>query len=202
MWKEEREKLLKAGSELADHLRGSYALPEGQQPLSEETLEQAAMGLAQSYDWKNGGWGRAPKFPQPMAIEFLLMRAAKGDRLALDIATHALRAMAKGGMYDVVGGGFARYSTDNEWLVPHFEKMLYDNAQLALAYLHGYLLTGKKLSAGSARRPSILSGVNSPDPRAGSIAAWMPIPKAKRESSTFGAKRRFARLCPIRRMRI
>jgi uncharacterized protein len=141
MWKEDREKMLKAGNELVDHLRGSYALPEGQGPLSEETLEQAAMGLAQSYDWKNGGWGRAPKFPQPMAIEFLLMRAAKGDRSALDIATHALRAMAKGGMYDVVGGGFARYSTDNEWLVPHFEKMLYDNAQLALAYLHGYLLT-------------------------------------------------------------
>lgn len=99
--------------------------------------------MAQNYDWKNGGWGRAPKFPQPMAIEFLLRRAAQGDRLAMDIASHALYAMAKGGMYDVVGGGFARYSTDDRWLVPHFEKMLYDNAQLALVYLHAYLLTGE-----------------------------------------------------------
>ena len=106
------------------------------------------MALAQSYDWTHGGWGRAPKFPQPMAIEFLLSRAAGGlgrtaDKFALEIAVHALRAMAKGGMYDVVGGGFARYSTDDRWLVPHFEKMLYDNAQLARAYLHAYLLTGE-----------------------------------------------------------
>ena len=68
------------------------------------------------------GWGQAPKVPQPMVIEFLLRLAARGDKTALEMATHALTSMAKGGMYDVVGGGFARYSTDNEWLVPHFEK--------------------------------------------------------------------------------
>jgi uncharacterized protein len=142
LWKEDRERLLKAGDELTGHLQASYSTPRGGKPLADETLQQASLALAQSYDWQHGGWGKAPKFPQPMAIEFLLVRAARGDKFALDIATHALHAMAKGGMYDVVGGGFARYSTDDKWLVPHFEKMLYDNAQLALAYLHGFLLTG------------------------------------------------------------
>jgi hypothetical protein len=142
LWREDREKLLKAGNELAGHLRTAYSTPVNHGPLVKDTLEKASLILAQTYDWGHGGWGKAPKFPQPMAIEFLLARSALGDQLALDIGIHALKAMAKGGMYDVVGGGFARYSTDDDWLVPHFEKMLYDNAQLALAYLHGYLLTG------------------------------------------------------------
>ena len=141
-WREDRGRLSQAGDELSGHLRQSYSFPETKGPLAMETLEQASLALAQSYDWQHGGWGKAPKFPQPMAVEFLFIRAAHGDKFAMEIATHALRAMAKGGMYDVVGGGFARYSTDHDWLVPHFEKMLYDNAQLALAYLHGYLLTG------------------------------------------------------------
>jgi hypothetical protein len=99
------------------------------------------MTLAQSYDWENGGWGEAPKFPQAMVIRFLLQRASRGDKFARDIATHALRAMAKGGMYDVIGGGFSRYSVDDKWLIPHFEKMLYDNALLSRGYLHAYMLT-------------------------------------------------------------
>jgi uncharacterized protein YyaL (SSP411 family) len=106
-------------------------------------LEQVTATLAQAYDWDHGGWGRAPKFPQPMIIEYLIQRGTRGDKLALDMAEHALHAMAKGGMYDVIGGGFARYSVDNRWHTPHFEKMLYDNAQLALSYLHAYLVTGK-----------------------------------------------------------
>src|SRR3989304_5264339 len=77
-----------------------------------------------------------------MTIDFLLSRATQGDKLALDLARHALTAMSRGGMYDVIGGGFARYSVDDVWLVPHFEKMLYDNSQLARAYLHGFLVTG------------------------------------------------------------
>ena len=77
-----------------------------------------------------------------MVIEFLLRRAIRGDKFALEIAEHVLRLMSRGGMYDVIGGGFSRYSTDNSWLVPHFEKMLYDNAQLSLVYLHAYLITG------------------------------------------------------------
>jgi len=141
LWREERGKVAQAGQQLLGQIKQAE-LPSGaSQPLQKETLDAAVMALAQSYDWTNGGWGRAPKFPQPMSIEFLLGRATQGDKLALDMASHALKAMARGGMYDVVGGGFARYSVDDIWLVPHFEKMLYDNAQLARAYLHGYLLT-------------------------------------------------------------
>ncbi len=147
-WQENPTGLWKSGEEIRQRLRAaSQAGVAGRQEMQPASLEQAAMALAQSYDWTHGGWGGAPKFPQPMAIEFLLRRAAGGpgrpaDKFALEIAAHALRAMAKGGMYDVVGGGFARYSTDRQWLVPHFEKMLYDNAQLARAYLHGFLLIG------------------------------------------------------------
>jgi uncharacterized protein YyaL (SSP411 family) len=84
---------------------------------------------------------QAPKFHQPMLIEYLLLQAARGEENALRTAVHALNVMSQGGMFDLVGGGFHRYSTDNQWLIPHFEKMLYDNAQLARVYLHAYLLT-------------------------------------------------------------
>ncbi|GAB4581468.1 MAG: thioredoxin domain-containing protein [Anaerolineales bacterium] len=140
-WQNDRERALRSGQQLKTHLQSEIRPMPNAVGLSADKAQQAAMGLAQSYDWKNGGWGQAPKFPQPMTIDFLLSRATRGDRLALDIATHALDAMAKGGMYDVVGGGFARYSVDDRWLVPHFEKMLYDNAQLARVYLHAYLIT-------------------------------------------------------------
>jgi uncharacterized protein YyaL (SSP411 family) len=107
-------------------------------------VQDATTMLVQTYDQEHGGWGRAPKFPQPMAIDFLLRRAADSSTDGVEAsrtALHALKAMARGGMYDVVGGGFSRYSTDDVWRVPHFEKMLYDNAQLALAYLHAWQLT-------------------------------------------------------------
>ena len=143
VWQNDRQRALRSGQQLRQHLQREFASLEAAAPLSEESLQKALLGLAQSYDWRNGGWGRAPKFPQPMSIQFLLQRAARGDNYALEMAAHALDAMARGGMYDVVGGGFARYSVDDRWLVPHFEKMLYDNAQLARTYLHAYLLTGK-----------------------------------------------------------
>ena len=106
--------------------------------------------LAQSYDWQHGGWGQAPKFPQPMSLEFLLKRASRGDSLAIDMVNDALKAMSKGGMYDVVGGGFARYSVDEQWLVPHFEKMLYDNA--LLLKLYSQVLLSQDPSVGSETR--------------------------------------------------
>ncbi len=109
--------------------------------VSLETLEQAAQALIDGFDRVHGGWGVAPKFPQPMAVEYLLRQAVRGNQAALETAVTALKAMNQGGIYDEVGGGFHRYSTDRAWLVPHFEKMLYDNAQLALAYLHAYLIT-------------------------------------------------------------
>jgi uncharacterized protein YyaL (SSP411 family) len=145
LWREDRQQLTQSAQEIARRLMEMQTSIQDSQPLDPAFLDQAAFRLAQSYDWQHGGWGKAPKFPQPMAIEFLLGRAAQGDRMAMDIALHALDTMAKGGTYDVIGGGFARYSTDNQWLIPHFEKMLYDNAQLAQVYLHGYLLSGRQV---------------------------------------------------------
>jgi uncharacterized protein YyaL (SSP411 family) len=140
-WETKRDEVINSAEELTNHIRDSFTVRQANNPLEKNIPDQAAMALAQSYEWKNGGWGKAPKFPQAMVIRFLLQRASRGDKLALEIATHALRAMAKGGMYDVIGGGFARYSVDDMWLVPHFEKMLYDNALLSQVYLHAYLLT-------------------------------------------------------------
>jgi uncharacterized protein YyaL (SSP411 family) len=106
-------------------------------------LDAAAQGMLSQYEPVHAGFGNAPKFPQPMAIEFLLRHWRRtGDETALSAVLHSLDEMARGGLYDHLGGGFHRYSTDAEWLVPHFEKMLYDNAQLARAYLMGYQATG------------------------------------------------------------
>ncbi len=140
-WERDRERIEATGSQLYQHIKSELSSNTKPADLNPAYLDQAAMTLAQHYDWKDGGWGQAPKFPQPMTIEFLLNRAVRGDQLGRDLAVHALKSMARGGMYDVVGGGFHRYSVDNTWLVPHFEKMLYDNALLARAYLHGYLIT-------------------------------------------------------------
>ena len=107
-------------------------------------LDRATDNLAQSFDPAHGGWGGAPKFPAPMTIEHLLRRFVRaGDVQALTMARRTLDAMAAGGIYDQLGGGFARYATDAVWLVPHFEKMLYDNALLARAYLHAWQVTAE-----------------------------------------------------------
>jgi len=142
LWREDRGRLLSSSEELSNQVitNQQKAIPPGE--LNPQLLDQAVELIAQGSDWYNGGWGEAPKFPQPMLIEFLLRRGSSGDRSSLDMALHTLRAMAQGGMYDLLGGGFARYSTDTAWLLPHFEKMLYDNAQLSLVYLHAYQLTG------------------------------------------------------------
>jgi uncharacterized protein YyaL (SSP411 family) len=146
-WEHDRPGLIESGQQILEQVRAQVGAPHADAPQAgaytsplQDTLEQADTRLAQSYDWTHGGWGRAPRFPQPMAIEYLLRRASRGERPALEMAVHALQAMAKGGMYDVVGGGFARYSTDELWRTPHFEKMLYDNAQLAAVYLHAWLV--------------------------------------------------------------
>ncbi|MFH1183912.1 MAG: thioredoxin domain-containing protein [Chloroflexota bacterium] len=142
-WRDNRAEIHLVSGRVAEALAQTGAPPAGG-TATDEALAEAEIALVNSADRQHGGWGRAPKFPQPMAIEFLLRRAAD-DRSAhsegLAVALHTLKAMARGGMYDVVGGGFSRYSTDDSWRVPHFEKMLYDNAQLALAYLHAAVLT-------------------------------------------------------------
>jgi uncharacterized protein YyaL (SSP411 family) len=143
-WREERGEIESVSQRVADHLRRQSASRGSDLAFSPELLDGAAKHLYESYDWGYGGWGSAPKFPQPMTIEFLLghsLLTKSSDPTLAKAALHALQAMARGGMYDVVGGGFSRYSTDNFWRVPHFEKMLSDNAQLIRAYLHAYQLT-------------------------------------------------------------
>ena len=116
------------------------------EPLTVDILGKAHMALRQSFDSQNGGFGTAPKFPQPMTLEFLLRYSRRfKDTGSLEIVELTLEKMARGGIYDQLGGGFHRYATDSRWLVPHFEKMLYDNALLSHVYLHGYLATGKPL---------------------------------------------------------
>jgi uncharacterized protein YyaL (SSP411 family) len=141
LWKEDRARLISSSEDLTRSLQNRPAAPPDGIELKLELLTQATRTLSEDYDWQNGGWGSTPKFPQPMLIEFLLRQGSRGNQPNLKMASHALLAMAQGGMYDLLGGGFARYSVDPTWLVPHFEKMLYDNAQLALVYLHAYELT-------------------------------------------------------------
>jgi len=115
-------------------------------PLTVDIFSQAFSILKQLFDRENGGFGTAPKFPQPMVLEFLLRYSHRSrDTEALSMISSTLEQMSQGGIYDQLGGGFHRYSTDNHWLVPHFEKMLYDNALLSQLYLHAYVATGKQL---------------------------------------------------------
>jgi uncharacterized protein YyaL (SSP411 family) len=142
-WKDQRNEIERVGAQLNDHLARQAAAPAGAGPLTEAHLAAAEKNLVDSYDWGYGGWGAAPKFPQAMTIDFLLARATtSASSKSEQAAVHALKVMARGGMYDVVGGGFSRYSTDPFWKVPHFEKMLYDNALLARAYLHAWQISG------------------------------------------------------------
>ncbi len=143
LWREDRTRLLTSAEDFTTRLQVAPTSQAVGETLGLESLDHAKQVIAHSYDWQNGGWGGAPKFPQPMLIEFLLQRAERGDRSSLSMAEHTLKAMAQGGMHDLLGGGFARYSIDPSWLIPHFEKMLYDNAQLARVYLHAHFLTGE-----------------------------------------------------------
>lgn len=127
-------------------LRRMTATQASPEMLSAELLERAYEALARSFDGRNGGWGRAPKFPAAMNMEFLLrFHQRTGRQDAREMVVFTCRRMAEGGIYDQLGGGFHRYSTDERWLVPHFEKMLYDNALLSLLYLHAYQMTENPL---------------------------------------------------------
>ena len=136
-YRNRRGEIGKAGTTLLKAIKEEHG-PGGDAP-SASALSEARDALASGFDDTNGGWGGAPKFPQPMAIEFLLRYHARtGDSAALAMATKSLSEMARGGIYDHLGGGFHRYATDAVWLVPHFEKMLYDNSQLARVYLKAW----------------------------------------------------------------
>ena len=122
------------------------------EPISKETLDAAYLALLRTYDATNGGFGGAPKFPPSMTLEFLMrVHARTSNQEALNIVSHTLRKMANGGIYDHLGGGFHRYSVDAVWLVPHFEKMLYDNALLSRLYLHYFQLTGDEQARDTAK---------------------------------------------------
>lgn len=146
-WEERREEVLHHGSMLKDALQRHMAASETSTgAVTEELTANAVRELRSVYDEAEGGFGPAPKFPPSGAIGLLLRYHARTrDAIALKMATHTLSKMACGGMYDQVGGGFHRYSTDAHWLVPHFEKMLYDNALLADVYLEAYQSTGNAL---------------------------------------------------------
>jgi uncharacterized protein YyaL (SSP411 family) len=139
-WVEQRAEIEETGRRILPRLAGAAALPPAEGELDPAGLDAAVTTLRRGYDHVYGGFTTAaPKFPAASAIEFLLRR---GER---EMALHTLRAMASGGMYDQIGGGFARYSVDARWVIPHFEKMLYDNALLARAYLHGFQVSGEEL---------------------------------------------------------
>lgn len=145
VWSERRQEIVRSGAALREALvQQTSALagaPGGE--LRQSVLDDAVAGLSAAFDPAHGGFGGAPKFPQPPALELLLRRhLATGSASCLAMVTTTLDAMARGGIYDQLGGGFHRYAVDAIWLVPHFEKMLYDNAQLARLYLHAWQVTG------------------------------------------------------------
>ena len=148
-WELNHDEIVEQSALMSERLAGAARLEPSASPLGPKILEDAVEQLRSNYDSVNGGWGSAPKFPACSTIELLLRRGETS------MALHTLRCMASGGIHDQVGGGFARYSVDAGWTVPHFEKMLYDNALLARAYLHGWQVSGDL-------------GAKSGDPRAGS----------------------------------
>lgn len=143
-YRERRDEVVRSAAELRDLLQRHAALRASAGTLDETVLERAFQRIAGSFDAEHGGLGRAPKFPQPLVFEFVLRHWARTGRAdALGIVEHTLRKMAAGGIYDQLGGGFHRYAVDARWRVPHFEKMLYDNALLARLYLHAHQATGE-----------------------------------------------------------
>ncbi len=145
-WQNRRQELAEGGERVVQSIEQRLTPRAEDQELERESLERGFRSLRRDYDRAHGGWDGAPKFPQPMIIEFLLRyHHATENREALHMVVDTLDAMARGGIYDQIGGGFHRYSVDKRWLVPHFEKMLYDNAQLARVYLHAWQVTEEPL---------------------------------------------------------
>ncbi len=165
MWREERDKLLASADQVVNHLQSSFS-PTGAEELTEETLRSAFAQFLQRFDDEYGGFDGRMKFPTAHNLTFLLRYHKRtGDPTALMMVEKTLQAMRKGGIYDHVGFGFHRYATDRKWLLPHFEKMLYDQAMNAMAYLETYQATGKKSYAVTAREifTYVLRDMTSPE---------------------------------------
>lgn len=151
LWQQRRADVERSAEEIVAALQKTERR-DGGETLGAETLGAAVQEMASRYDEENGGFGRAPKFPTPHALIFLLRYSNRsGDGFAREMAEHTLSAMRRGGIYDHVGFGFHRYSTDPEWLVPHFEKMIYDQALLVMAYAEAFEVTGKNEYASTVR---------------------------------------------------
>jgi uncharacterized protein len=155
-WREERPRIEQSGAQVIEQLRQYGEAHNGERgnapAVGQHTLDAAFNAFRRSFDKRLGGFGAAPKFPRPSVLNFLLRYgAATGNEEAREMVLVTLRAMAKGGMHDQLGGGFHRYSVDENWFVPHFEKMLYDQAQLAISYLEAYQVTGDQQYADVAR---------------------------------------------------
>ena len=150
-YRDRPEEIAETGTSLVNELRRLSEQVRSGNPVEKELLDAAYAAMVKSYDAVNGGFGGGPKFPPAMALEFLLrMHLRTGDQDALDMVEHTCEKMARGGIYDQLGGGFHRYSVDAKWLVPHFEKMLYDNALLSRLYLHYFQLTQAPLARETA----------------------------------------------------
>ncbi|WP_320781357.1 thioredoxin domain-containing protein, partial [Streptomyces sp. CRN 30] len=146
-WTDRREEVAEVAGKIVQDLAGRELKYGGVDVPGEQELAQALLGLTREYDAAHGGFGGAPKFPPSMVVEFLLRHHARtGAEGALQMARDTCERMARGGIYDQLGGGFARYSVDREWVVPHFEKMLYDNALLCRVYAHLWRSTGSELA--------------------------------------------------------
>jgi uncharacterized protein YyaL (SSP411 family) len=146
-WKNRRQQIVESSNRLTTIIEQQSEIGAGRAvALDLTTTETAYRKILRDFDHESGGWGDGPKFPHPMILEFLLRYYhTTSDSQALHMVTKTLEAMARGGMYDQLGGGFHRYSVDAHWFVPHFEKMLYDNALLARIYLHAWQVTGQTL---------------------------------------------------------
>ena len=152
IWQSQRHDLESAGDQVIEPLRNAARNPPGSSELSESTLDEAYQTFYRVFDGENGGFGDAPKFPTPHNLIFLLRHGYRtGKAPAYQMVEKTLHAMRQGGIFDQIGYGFHRYSTDAEWFVQHFEKMLYDQALLAMAYTEAYLATGREEFARTAR---------------------------------------------------
>ena len=153
-WNTDRERILESSRNIVEELKKNSQVQASASGLGvdEAAFDSCFQVYRRTYDSMHGGFGQAPKFPRPVTFDFLLRHHMRShNQEALDMALHTLRKMARGGMYDQVGGGFHRYSVDEHWLVPHFEKMLYDQGQLATSYLEAFQITGEQGLADVAR---------------------------------------------------
>jgi len=184
-WQQRRDEVESAATRIGTELRRRSELTVAGQPPTDADLDAAVAVLGRQFDDERGGFGGAPKFPPAMLCEFLLRHHARtGDAAALRMAGESLTAMARGGIYDQLAGGFARYSVDAEWVVPHFEKMLYDNALLTRVYLHWWRLTGSALAERVVRQTAefVLTELQTPE---GGFAASLDADTGGVEGATY-----------------